>query len=87
MLDRTTKLLLFAVALALWGLLLRPLVTPTAVHGAAEDARLQVIDHQGTTTAFVLLRGRLYVYGMRPNTAPGGPALKFWTSRLVDTKP
>jgi len=28
MLDRTTKLLLFAVALALWGLLLRPALNP-----------------------------------------------------------
>jgi hypothetical protein len=28
MLDRTTKLLLFAVALALWGLLLRPAFAP-----------------------------------------------------------
>jgi hypothetical protein len=36
MMDRTTKFLLVAIALALWGLLLRPTVTPTPAQ--AQDA-------------------------------------------------
>jgi hypothetical protein len=38
MADRTTKLLLFCIALALWGLLMRPTFTPMPVK--AEGSRL-----------------------------------------------
>jgi hypothetical protein len=37
MMDRTTKFLLVAIALALWGLLLRPAVTPAPVQAQVPD--------------------------------------------------
>jgi hypothetical protein len=87
MLDRTIKQLLFAIALALWGLLLRPALTATPVQGTSTASQLAVVNHQGTTTAFVLQNGRLHVYGFVPNTGRTRPQLRFWTARMVDTKP
>jgi hypothetical protein len=44
MTDRTTKLLLFCIALALWGLLLRPAFTPiTASAQGSGDGQLVVV--------------------------------------------
>jgi hypothetical protein len=37
MTDRTTKLVLISIALALWGLLLRPALTPIPAKAAVSD--------------------------------------------------
>jgi hypothetical protein len=38
MFDRTTKMLLATIALALWGLLLRPVFTPVPIHADTAPA-------------------------------------------------
>ena len=39
--DRTTKLLLFAIALALWGFLLRPVFAPNPAQAQSSDPAFQ----------------------------------------------
>jgi hypothetical protein len=56
--DRTTKLLLFAIALALWGFLLRPAFTPGPAQAQAQssDASAQ------SAGRMILTSDSLYLY-------------------------
>ena len=56
MLDRTTKLLLFALVLALWGLLLRPVFTPAPAH-----AQNSVLDGAVATDGVIYTPGGIYL--------------------------
>jgi hypothetical protein len=62
--DRTTKLLLAAIALALWGLLLRPAFTPIPTRAAEADSDHLVVTGEGQAT-------RIYLYG------PGARVFRF----------
>ena len=62
MTDRTTKLLLFCIALALWGLLMRPTFTPIPAKAAGTDAGQLVVVGEGQAARVFLFGpgGRLY---------------------------
>ena len=47
--DRTTKILLLLIALALWGLLLKPLTLPTAVQAASGPVPVNIAEVGGRT--------------------------------------
>lgn len=54
--DRTTKLLLFAIALALWGLLIRPTFAPNPALAQSTDTGIQ------SAGRMILTADALYVY-------------------------
>lgn len=60
--DRTVKVLLFSIALALWGLLLRPAFTPTTARAAESDRGQLVVvgDGQLARVYFVDPGNRVY---------------------------
>lgn len=59
--DRTVKLLLFSIALALWGLLLRPAFTPVPVNAQGSSSSELVVVGEGQLAGLFLLRqGDLY---------------------------
>ena len=62
MTDRTTKVLLFSIALALWGLLMRPAFTPIPAKAAGSDNGQLVVVGEGQAARVFLLTpgGRLY---------------------------
>jgi hypothetical protein len=62
--DRTTKLLLAAIALALWGLLMRPTFTPIPIRAAESGGEHLIVSGEGTAT-------RVYLYG------PGARLFRF----------
>jgi hypothetical protein len=49
--DRTTKLLLFCIALALWGLLMRPTFTPMPVKAEGSSSGQLVVVGEGQVPA------------------------------------
>jgi hypothetical protein len=53
--DRTTKLLLAAIALALWGLLMRPAFTPIPAKAAGGEGGNLVVVGTGQTAGIYLL--------------------------------
>jgi len=62
MTDRTTKLLLVCIALALWGLLMRPTFTPMSVKAeGSSSGQLAVVGEGQNARVFLLDPGnRLY---------------------------
>ena len=56
MLDRTTKLLLFAIALALWGVLLRPAFAPSPAQAQSTETGAQ------SAGRMILTADSLYLY-------------------------
>lgn len=53
--DRTTKLLLTAIALALWGLLMRPSLTPIPARAAGGEGGQLVVVGEGQTAGVYLV--------------------------------
>jgi hypothetical protein len=62
MADRTTKFLLFCIALALWGLLMGPTFTPIPAKAAGSDGGQLVVVGEGQAARVFLFTpgGRLY---------------------------
>ena len=62
MTDRTTKFLLVCIALALWGLLMRPAFTPIPAKAAGSDNGQLVVVGEGPALRVFLFGpgGRLY---------------------------
>jgi hypothetical protein len=63
MADRTTRFLLFCIALALWGLLLRPAFTPIATKAAGSDGGQLIVVGEGQAARLFFLTpsgGKLY---------------------------
>lgn len=54
--DRTTKLLLFAIALALWGCLIRPAFAPNPAQAQSTDTSSQIAGRM------ILTPDALYIY-------------------------
>jgi hypothetical protein len=66
--DRTTQLLLLCIALALWGLLLRPAFTPvTANAQGSSGGQLVVVGSGQTASVFLLTPSGQGVYRFSPN--------------------
>lgn len=66
MVDKTTKLLLGVIAVALCGLLIRPFIWPAGVRAATDEpsAHVAVGQHAGVPELFIVKNGRLYKYGL-----------------------
>lgn len=47
--DKTTKVLLLLIALALWGLLLKPLTLPTVAQAASDPVPVNIAEVGGLT--------------------------------------
>jgi len=80
MIDRTTKFLLSVIALALLGLLLRPLVVPSPAQAAEPSISLASVS-ASNGLIYVVQGGRLYEY----NPLGRNIVLKSW--RDINTKP
>jgi hypothetical protein len=66
--DRTTKMLLAAVALALWGLLMRPTFTPIPAKAAGgEGGQLVVVGEGQTAGVYLLTPNGQNLYRFSPN--------------------
>jgi hypothetical protein len=67
MTDRTTKLLLISIALALWGLLLCPAFTPIPARAAGSDGGQLVVVGAGQNARVFLLDAGNRVYRFSSN--------------------
>jgi hypothetical protein len=65
--DRTTKLLLFCIALALWGLLMRPAFTPMPVKAEGSSSGQLVVVGEGQNARVFLLDAGNRVYRFSSN--------------------
>jgi len=68
MADRTTKLLLFCIALALWGLLMRPAFTPIPAKAeGSSGGQLVVVGEGQTARVFLVTPSGQGLYRFSPN--------------------
>ena len=67
MMDRTTKLLLAAIALALWGLLMRPALTPIPARAAGPDTGQLVVVGEGQMARVFLYTAGGSIYRFSSN--------------------
>lgn len=72
MADRTTRILLSLIAVALWGLLLRPVVSASPTLAAPQASSGQALVYGSDNNVYVLQDGRLY---------------KFWANELNRVTP
>lgn len=72
--DRTSKVLLLAIAIALWGLLLRPLATPLPVQAQGEQRGQPgcpsvVVTDENEGALHVVANGKVHSFVVRSSAA------------------